>query len=266
MENSGISGASKIRNSLKVKCLSSVLLIFFSSVAASPQSAQGAGADEWEFVLAPYLFLAPLDGEVSRAGLAADVDVSVGTALDNLEFAGAARFEARKDRWAGLFDFFYMGEGGQGNLPQGQQLDVDVDLLTFESALSYRFGEPDRAFELLAGIRYTRQDFEARIVGDTVPRRRFTPAWVDPIFGGRFTAELSERILFRLRGDIGGFGVGSDFTWNLETGLGFRLTRRAELQVNFRVLDVDYQEGAGRDFYAYDVISPGVVIAFPIHF
>lgn len=266
MENSGISGASKIRNSLKVKCLSSVLLIFFSSVAASPQSAQGAGADEWEFVLAPYLFLAPLDGEVSRAGLAADVDVSVGTALDNLEFAGAARFEARKDRWAGLFDFFYMGEGGQGNLPQGQQLDVDVDLLTFESALSYRFGEPERAFELLAGIRYTRQDFEARIVGDTVPRRRFTPDWVDPIVGGRFTAKLSERILFRFRGDIGGFGVGSDFTWNLETGLGFRLTRRAELQVNFRVLDVDYQEGAGRDFYAYDVISPGVVIAFPIHF
>jgi hypothetical protein len=89
---------------------------------------------------------------------------------------------------------------------------------------------------------------------------------VDPIVGARFTAELSERIHFRLRGDIGGFGAGSDFTWNVETGLGFRLTKRAELQVNFKVLDVDYNEGLGRDFYAYDVFSPGVVIAFPIHF
>ena len=31
-------------------------------------------------------------------------------------------------------------------------------------------------------------------------------------------------------------------------------------------VDIDYDEGVGRDFYAYDVVSPGVVIAFPIHF
>ena len=31
-------------------------------------------------------------------------------------------------------------------------------------------------------------------------------------------------------------------------------------------VDIDYDEGVGREFYAYDVVSPGVVIAFPIHF
>ena len=237
-----------------------------TSVTASPQFPGGAGTDEWEFVLAPYLYLAPLDGNVSRGGLTADVDVSVAAALENLEFGGAARFEARRGRWGGLFDFFFMGVGGEGNLPLGQQLDVDVDLLTVESALSYRLGPPERAFELLAGLRYTRQDYEARIVGDTGPRRRFTPDWFDPIVGGRLTASLSDRVLFLFRGDIGGFGAGSDFTWNIETGLGFRLSRRAELQVQFKALGVDYEEGVGRDFYAYDVVSPGVVIAIPIHF
>ena len=135
-----------------------------------------------------------------------------------------------------------------------------------EGALNYRWSPPERTFDFLAGIRYTRQDYEVRIVGDTGPRRRFTPDWFDPIVGGRLPANLSDRVLFLFRGDIGGFGAGSDFTWNIETGLGFRLTRRAELQVQFKVLDVDYEAGVGRDFYAYDVVSPGVVIAFPIHF
>ena len=156
--------------------------------------------------------------------------------------------------------------GGQGDLPLGRQFDVDVDILMLGGALNYRWSPPERTFDFLAGIRYTRQDYEVRIVGDTGPRRRFTPDWFDPIVGGRLPANLSDRVLFLFRGDIGGFGAGSDFTWNIETGLGFRLTRRAELQVQFKVLDVDYDEGVGRDFYAYDVVSPGVLIAFPIHF
>ncbi len=78
-------------------------------------------------------------------------------------------------------------------------------------------------------------------MGDTGPRRRVTPDGFDPIVGGRSTANLSDRV-------------------------GSRLTRWAELQVQVKVLDVDYQEGVGRDFYAYDVVSPGVVIAFSIHF
>lgn len=234
---------------------------------AAVQGSTGKAVDKWEFVLAPYLFLAPMDGEVSAAGLTADGEVPAQALLENLEMAGAARFEARKKRWAGLFDFFYMGVGGQGDLPLGRQLDVDIDMLQVEGVLSYRPGPSEMPLEILGGFRYTRQDYKARILGgDPGPGRQFTANWVDPIVGARVKAELRERIVFLLRGDIGGFGAGSEFTWNVETGVGFRLTRRAEIQIKFKALGVDYEEGQGRTFYGYDVITPGVLISFPIHF
>jgi len=232
---------------------------------AQPQTAQGS--DEWEVIFTPYLFLAPMDGEVSAAGITTDVDIPADALLENLEFGGAARFEVRKDRLGGMFDFFYMGVGGQGDLPLDRQLDVDVDMMQIEGALSYRLGPPERAFDIFGGFRYTRQDYKARIVGgDPRPGRQFAPDWVDPIVGGRLKADLTDRISFLLRGDVGGFGSGSEFTWNVETGLLFRLTRRLGLQLQFKALGVDYDQGAGSTFYEYDVVTPGVWIGLPIYF
>lgn len=37
--------------------------------------------------------------------------------------------------------------------------------------------------------------------------------WVDPIIGLRWLWGFSDRWSLKLRGDIGGFGVGSDFAW-----------------------------------------------------
>ena len=38
--------------------------------------------------------------------------------------------------------------------------------------------------------------------------------WVDPVVGGRIRYNLVPGQDFILRGDVGGFGVGSQFTWN----------------------------------------------------
>ncbi len=66
---------------------------------------------------------------------------------------------------------------------------------------------------------------------------------MDPIIGGRFHMSLSERWLLTLRGDIGGFGVGSDLTWNVAARLGYRLSERTTLAFGYRHLDIDYDSG-----------------------
>ena len=92
-----------------------------------------------------------MDGDVALGGLESDVNTSAKTLLDNLEFAAASRFEVRKGPWAGLFDVNFMALGDQGDLPLGGRLDVDIDMLTFESALAYRLGSADTGVDVLWG-------------------------------------------------------------------------------------------------------------------
>ena len=230
----------------------------------------GAGtvSSRWRGAVTPYLFLARLDGSVSAGRLGNDISVPAGTLLDELEFAAAGRFEVGKGHWTGLFDVNYLALGDQADLPLGGRLDVDIDMLTFEAALAYRLGSQDSGLDILGGIRYVRQNFKGNRTGGVGAgrMRQFTPDWVDPIVGIRFRHELSPRTFLLLRGDIGGFGAGSEFSWNIEAGGEFRFTRHLGLQILFKALDLDYQEGSGPSFYEYDVVSPGVVLAFPIRF
>ncbi len=241
-----------------------------ASVAPSTLQPSGPGAsvDKWEVIMTPYLFLAKMDGDVALGGLESDVNASARTLLDNLEFAAASRFEVRKGSWAGLFDINFMALGDQGDLPLGGRLDVDIDMLTLESAVAYRLGSSRTGLDVLGGVRYVRQSLRAARTGGvgSSSERRFTPDWVDPIVGLRLTSQISPRASFLARGDIGGFGAGSDFSWNVEAGAEFRLTRHLGVQILFKALSFDYEEGAGASFYNYDVVSPGVVLAFPLRF
>jgi hypothetical protein len=42
-----------------------------------------------------------------------------------------------------------------------------------------------------------------------------TKYWVDPLVGLKLHHKAGDRWRFTLQGDIGGFGVGSDFAWHL---------------------------------------------------
>ena len=240
----------------------------FVAPSSLQPSAPGASLDKWEVVITPYLFLARMDGDVALGGLESDVNTSAKTLLDNLEFAAASRFEVRKEPRAGLFDVNFMALGDQGDLPLGGRLDVDIDMLTFESALAYRLGSSKTGVDVLGRGRYVRQNLRAARTGGigSGAEREFTPDWVDPIVGLRFTTQISPRASFLARGDIGGFGAGSDFTWNVEAGAEFRLTRHMGVQILFKALSIDYEEGSGASFYRYNIVSPGVVFGFPIRF
>lgn len=68
-------------------------------------------------------------------------------------------------------------------------------------------------------------------------------AWVDPFVGFRGRCQLWEDWYLTARGDVGGFGVGSELTWNVFGALGVDLTERASMEIGYRYLDIDYQSG-----------------------
>ena len=64
------------------------------------------------------------------------------------------------------------------------------------------------------------------------------------------------------RGDIGGFGVGSDLMWQAEAALGFQLTRSIFAELGYRALSLDYE----KDGLTYDTITHGPQVTVGVQF
>ncbi len=168
-----------------------------------------------------------LDGDMTVKGNTATVDVNIIDMIKESDsiFALEGYFEARKGDWGAFVDGTYanltMG-GGVGPL----SVDVDFKYALVDFAAFYRVGTwplggasanngQNLSLEVLAGGRYTSMDVELDISTpgpSTVVDKR--QDWVDPIVGGRVLLDLTDDVSLVFRGDIGGFGVGSDF--NLE--------------------------------------------------
>jgi len=69
---------------------------------------------------------------------------------------------------------------------------------------------------------------------------------------------LSDRWTFSFEGDIGGFGVVSDLTWQAYAGFGWSASPSLSLGIGYRGLGTDYSKG---DF-SYDTVTQGPMVGF----
>jgi hypothetical protein len=112
--------------------------------------------------------------------------------------------------------------------------------------------------ELLGGGRYwyTKVDIDF----DPGDSRDKSKDWLDPIIGARFKIGLLEKLSLQLRGDIGGFGAGSEFSWNAAGFLSYALSRRFSIFAGYRALGVDYESGSGTRKFEFDLTYHGPAI------
>lgn len=94
--------------------------------------------------------------------------------------------------------------------------------------------------------------------------------WVDPFVGAVIRHELAPGQNLVLRGDIGGFGAGSQFSWNVLAAYSFEICKQEGVTYSgifgYRLLDVDYEQGSGRTKYEYDVLQHGPLSGLTIAF
>ncbi len=122
----------------------------------------------------------------------------------------------------------------------------------------------------MLGGRYTRLNPELEITGGPIAvSGGKTQDWVDPIVGGRVFLDLADNLTLVFRGDVGGFGVGSDFTWNVAGLLLYDFDlfgRDASFVAGYRVLDQDFEDGSGANKFAYEITTHGPVFGLAIRF
>jgi len=95
--------------------------------------------------------------------------------------------------------------------------------------------------------------------------------WVDPLLGARGQLRFGNdnRWSFISRVDFGGFGAGSDFTWNFigMFGYDFNLIRLpSTVTFGVRGFGQDYDNGIGKARFAWDVAQWGPMFGLAMHF
>jgi len=226
----------------------------------------------------------------------------VGDHFSSIE--AGVHLEARHDRFAGFLDFTGMkvdtNESASLQKIESQdfpglsttQIDAKVhfkqDTVFFEFGAAYRLLElamPKRerpfTLEALAGGRYmyywTSVSGEASTKITGLPQgsqaesraasAHTTVDWVDPFIGGRFSVPLTNDIAFSFRGDIGGFGAGSDLAWSLVSGCKYDVPLHpfgadTWFAAGYKVLAFDYDTGNAQLDFQYRGPTVGLGFVF----
>ena len=126
--------------------------------------------------------------------------------------------------------------------------------------------EVSPGLDLLAGARYVDIDMNTTInITPTPPTITGADDWIDPIIGLDYRTALSDKWRFFGRADIGGFGVGSDMSYQLAAYFGYMPSKSWNLYAGYRHLDFDYKSDNDKKFF-YDIALSGPLIGFGYHF
>ena len=86
--------------------------------------------------------------------------------------------------------------------------------------------------------------------------------WVDPLIGLRGQINFTRWLFLAAQGDVGGFGAGSQITWNVQATIGVNFTRNVFAELGYRYMYVDYQSGG----LLYEMNSYGLFSSLGIKF
>ncbi len=216
---------------------------------ARPARAEEASPPHWQFYFTPYLWISGVTGTTSTRNPnvpAQTATMSFGTLLSHLNsipLIGA--FEARYGRFGLLVDLEVVSlkssVATQGPAFSGGTVRV-TELISTELA-TYRVVASDKqTLDLGIGVRpiayWTKFSFNP----GTLPGFSSSPSisWAAPLFGGRYHFDLSTRFGLTAYGDVGGFGAGSNLTWQALGTVDYRYNRWLVLRAGYRYLHIDY--------------------------
>ena len=172
----------------------------------------------------------------------------------------------------------------------GANISVDYEQVTVEFGGAYQVWSGrnpvltgSTALDLLAGGRYWHQDTDISadvatsvnigdlsVSGNRVTARSGSVDWVDPFVGARLRNQIAPGQELMVRADVGGFGVGSDASWQVLATYNWQMCISTGYVIDgylgYRALSVDYSQGSGNTEYQYNVLQQGPVLGTTLHF
>lgn len=212
-----------------------------------------AAAEEgWSFSVTPYLWLPMAEGSISTDdGTPPNVPISASAQdiLTSLDFAFMLSGEARQDRIGLMVDLLYVDLESSTPTPFGAlwaEGTVDTKAFLGTAALAYRvFRNRPGWVDVYAGARVLDFTGEVTLEAGLAAERSadLSKTLVDPVVGVRAHLDLVDGLSVTGAFDAGGFGVGTDLTWQVLGTVDYAFNDWLTLRVGFRHLSIDYSSG-----------------------
>ncbi len=221
---------------------------------------------KWYYLLEPYAMFPNMKGKMGLGSLPdAEVDEDPGDIFKNLQFGAMLYAEAYNDLWAISSDFTYMKLGADIASKNGIITgNAEAKQLAWELA-GLRKLKPWLEVGIGLQLNSIKSDLAVNVSTPSGPQARsrgLTETWVDPSIIARVKFPMQGKWLLQFRGNIGGFGIGSDFYWQVQAYAGYRFSKLFQLSAGYRVISADYEKGSGQDRFLYDINTFGPVLRF----
>lgn len=274
------------------------------SIEAAQAPEPAADPDPWRLQGTLYGWAIGVSGNYTARGQTVDVNATFPQIMQKSDsLAGfMANLEASKGRVGVYGDVVWTKIGvdrtttSYRNPVPGLQLSATTNtvltttLTVLEAGGFYEFGRWQHApgsstsLDGILGFRYWNisNEIDLNVVGSVnVPAlglefgRAFSVArspgvdWVDPVLGLRLRHQFTPRQQLMVRGDVGGFGFGSQFTWQAAAvySYNWQFTGYAlAALVGYRALGVTYSQGWGNDTAGIDAVLHGPLIGASLRF
>lgn len=255
-----------------------LLIISLGNLAAQESETVEPIKSKWTYLVEPYILFPNMKGTIGLGNLPnAEIDASTNDILGNLKMGFMLNLEASNDQWAIGSDILYMKLGTQKvrsrELINGSVISASGELEAKQTGwevMGLRRVTPWLEVGLGMLLNSINTDLELNLPalggGTTTLGNSKSKTWVDPMIIARIKSNKVKQFNYQFRGEIGGFGIGSDFAWQIQAYAGYRFSELFELSGGYRIISLDYDNGTGENRFLYNVDTSGPVIRFGFRF
>lgn len=227
--------------------------------APTPQNA--AADDTWHFALTPYLWFAGVSGSAGAVGHDVSIHASPGDLLSHFDIGLMGLVEARKNRFVLPIDFLFIKLTDDKGVPLNDfvnSIQFKGTVVVLTPSAGYRIVDHEKVkVDALAGFRYWHIGESVNAQPQLFNGFSRSQNWVDAVAGGKIEMALSEKALVTVSGEAG--GGGSDLDYQAVGALGYRLGKKAILQLGYRYLYVNYHNNPPASFL-FDAHLSGAIL------
>ena len=204
-----------------------------------------------------------MEGDIEFLSQSIPVDAQFSDILDNLSFGAMLNAEANKGKWTIMTDVIYIKLKKDGELLNGNlTTKVELEQIIFELGGGYKFIEKGNfSMDAIIGARFFNLDTLLMLQELSILDKNIS--FTDPYIGVRYKTHY-KKWNHSGRIDIGGFDLGSRYSWKFNLMVGYNVSKTIALVAGYQGYGVDYRE---EDInLKYDIFTGGGVFGLNFHF
>ena len=203
-------------------------------------ASQQAAADDWTLELAPYLWVAGIDGDATIDGEEYDLNSDFSDIIDQTKCGGSIIFAANRGQWVNFVQLDYLAlenDDVETRLSRSE-VKIESDSLLLTATTGYRFTLGQRhSLDLMAGLRYVGLSAE---IDDRQRSSNSSRDIYDAVVMVRPIVQLAEN--WQL---MPSFSIGTgdtDLTWEVFPEIIYQ-PGEWKFRFGYRNLNFDYEDG-----------------------